>query len=80
MKSSKSKNQVVHEQKFKDILSSTCQANSENRVLNLESKVLGLILTMGNIFHWIFLFSHSIASDANIGVISNVVCLWKTQL
>ena len=56
-KSSKSKNQVVHEQKFKDLLSNTCQISSERRVLDLESEVmrdLGSILTGGNIFHWIF--------------------------
>ena len=34
-----SKNQVVHEQKLKDPLSSTCQINPERRVLDLESKV-----------------------------------------
>ena len=38
-KSSKSKNQVVHEQKFKDLLSSTCQVSSERGVLDLESEV-----------------------------------------
>ena len=39
-KSSKSKNQVVHEPKFKDILSSTCLTSSERRrVLDLESEV-----------------------------------------
>ena len=38
-KSSKSKNQVVHEQKFKDPLSSTCQTSPERIVLDLESKV-----------------------------------------
>ena len=36
----KSKNQVVHEQKFKDPLSSTCQISPERRVLHLESEVL----------------------------------------
>ena len=34
---SKSKIQVVHEQKFKDPLSSTCQISPERRVLDLES-------------------------------------------
>ena len=38
-KSSMSKNQVVHKQKFKDLLSSTCQISSERRVLDLESEV-----------------------------------------
>ena len=36
---SKSKNQVMHEQKFKDTLSSTCPLSSKRRVLNLESEV-----------------------------------------
>ena len=81
-KSSKSKNQVVHEQKFKDLLSSTCQVGVETRVLDLESGVmrgLGSIPTGGNIFHQLF-FSHSEASDANIGIIANVVCLWKPRV
>ena len=37
--SSKFKNQVVHEQKFKDLLRSTCQVSRERIVLNLESEV-----------------------------------------
>ena len=58
---------MVYEQKFKD-LSSTCQINSERGVLDLESEVQGFKLTGGNI-----LFSHSRASDANIGIIANFV-------
>ena len=34
-----SKNQVAHEQKFKDLLSSTCLTSSERIVLDLESEV-----------------------------------------
>ena len=34
-----SKNQVMHEQKFKDPLSSTCPLSSERSVLDLESEV-----------------------------------------
>ena len=42
-------------------------------MLDLESWASGSILTGGNIlFH--FLFSCSKASDANIGIIANVVC------
>ena len=37
--SSKSKNQVVYEQKFKDLLSSTCQVSPEKIELDLESGV-----------------------------------------
>ena len=39
IKSSKSKHQVVHEQKFKDLLSSTCQVSEERSMLDLESEV-----------------------------------------
>ena len=38
-KSSKSKHQVVHEQKFKDLLSSICQVSVERSMLDLESEV-----------------------------------------
>ena len=48
-KSSKSINQVVHEQRFKDPLSSTCQVSSERRVIDLESEVKDSMLTGGNI-------------------------------
>ena len=42
-------------------------------MLDLKSWDSGSILTGGNIlFHF---FSHSKASDANIGIIANVVCL-----
>ena len=74
--SSESKYQVVHEQKFKELLSSTCQVSPERRVLDLEPEVMigpGSILTGGNIFYWIILFSHSKASDDNIGIIANFV-------
>ena len=81
LKSSKSKYQVVHEQKFKDLLNSTCQVSVERIVLDLESEVMrgpGSIPTGGNILSLDF-FSHSEASDANIGIIANVVCLWKPR-
>ena len=38
-KSSKSKNQMVHEEKFKDLLSNTFQISMERRVIDLESEV-----------------------------------------
>ena len=53
LKSSKSKYQVVHEQKFKDLLSSTCQVSVEKIVLDLELEAMrgpGPIPTRGNIF------------------------------
>ena len=40
VESSKSKYQVTHEQKFKDLLSSTCQVSSERRVLDLEAETM----------------------------------------
>ena len=42
LKSSKSKHQVVHEQKFKDLLSRICQVIVERIVLDLESEALQL--------------------------------------
>ena len=50
LKSSKSKYQVVHEQKFKYLLSSTRQVSVERIVLDLESEImrgLGSIPTGG---------------------------------
>ena len=38
-KSYKSKNQMEHEEKFKDPLKSTCQISSGRRVLDLESDI-----------------------------------------
>ena len=76
LKSSKSKHQVVHEQKFKDLLSSTCQVSVERIVLDLESKAAWVLFRPGVTFcHWIF--SRSKASDVNI---ANFVNLRKTQL
>ena len=43
----------MHEQKFKDTLSSTCQISPERIVMDLESEVMrgpGSIPTGGNIF------------------------------
>ena len=62
---------MVHEQKFKDLLSSTCLTSSERRMLDLESEVMRgpvSILTGGNILSLEFLFSRSKASDANIDI------------
>ena len=56
--SSKSKNQVVHEMKLKDLLSSTYQDSVEMRVLDFKSQAMrgpGPIPTRGNILS---LFSH----------------------
>ena len=67
---------MVHEQKFKDLLSSTCQVSVERRVLDLESEAmrgLGSIPTGGKILSLEFLFSHSKAFGANIGIIANFV-------
>ena len=48
-KSSKSKHQVVHEQKFKDLLSSTCQVSVERSMLDLGSQVQWFNTHWGNI-------------------------------
>ena len=63
---------MVHEQKFKDLLSSKCQVSPERIVLDMESEFMigpGSIPTGDNFFTG-FLFSHSKASDANIGIIN----------
>ena len=74
----KFKYQVVHEQKFKDLLSSICQVSVESRVLDLESEAPGSIPTGGNILSLaFFLFSRSKDENANIGI---SVRLWKTLL
>ena len=52
LKSSKSKYQVVLDQKFKDLLSSKCQVSVQRIVLDLESEVMrgpGSIPTEGSI-------------------------------
>ena len=62
-----SKNQVVHEQKFKDLLSSTCLTSSERRLMDLESEVKKR--PRGNIFAaGFFLFSCIKDENANIGI------------
>ena len=48
-------------------LSGTCQVSPERRVLDMGS-IPGSIPRGGSIFHWIFLFSRSKDSDANIGI------------
>ena len=49
-KSPKSKHQVVHEQKFKDLLSSTCQVSVERSMLDLGSEVQWFNTHWDNIF------------------------------
>ena len=72
-KSFNSKNQVVHGQKFKDLLSSTCKIRPEEEcwTLNQRSRVqysLGVTFCYSNL-----VFSHGKASDANIDIIPNFV-------
>ena len=67
----------MHEQKFKDLLSNTCQVSVERIVLDLESEGPGSIPTGRNILSLDF-FSRSKASDANIAIIANFVNLQKT--
>ena len=72
-KSSKSKHQVVHEQKFKGLLSSSCQVSVERSMLDLESEVQWFNTHWGNILLLEIFFLHSKASDTNIGIIANFV-------
>ena len=61
--SSKSKNQVVHEQKFKDLLSSTCLTSSERRLLDLESEIMRGLVSIpiqGNILSLDFFCFHAV--------------------
>ena len=60
---------------FKDLLSSTCQVSVGRTKLDFETKASGFIPTWGNILLLDFLFSRSKTSDANIGIIANVVYL-----
>ena len=46
-KSSKSKHQVVHEQKFNDFLSSTCQVSVDRMVSDLRSAAAWVLLPLG---------------------------------
>ena len=55
LKSSKLKHQLVHEQKFRDLLSSTCQVSVERIVLDLKSEAAWVLFPLGVTFcHWIF--------------------------
>ena len=65
---SKSKNQMVHEQKFKDPLNSTCQISPERIVLDLESGVRGLCsIPLGVTFFKIYNRNlHNIANSDRI--------------
>ena len=71
--SSSFKNQVVIEQKFKDLISSKCPVSVERRVLDLESKVMRGLGSIPKILLLDLLFSHSKASDVNVGIIANFV-------
>ena len=60
---------MVHEQKFKDPLSSTCQVSIERRVLDLESeamKGLGSIPIESNIFSLDFFCFHAVKTKMAI--------------
>ena len=81
-KSSKSKYQMVHEQKFKDLLSSTCHVSVESIVLDLESEAMRnprSIPTGENILSLDFfhLVKHLMSIFALLLISSN---LWKTRL
>ena len=57
-KSSKSKHQVVHEQKFKDFPSSKCPVSVERSMLDLETWASGSIPTEVTFCYWkLFVFT-----------------------
>ena len=67
---------MVHEQKFKDLLSSTCQVSVERIVLDLESEVvrgLGSIPTRGNILSLDFF--HIVKPPMPILAILPILCV-----
>ena len=69
----------MHEQKIKDLLSSTCQVSSESVGLGIRST--GVQYSLGvTLCYWIFLFSRGKASGANIGIVANFVQFVKTLL
>ena len=47
---------------------------------DLNQRSRSLILTGVTFCHWNFLFSCSKVSDANTGIITNVMCLWNTRM
>ena len=71
----KSTNQVVHEQMFNDSLSGICTISSEGTWNQRLRKGLGSIPPRDNILLLEFFFSLSKASDVNIDITVNVVCL-----
>ena len=76
LKSSKSNYQVVHEQKFKDLLSSTCQVSVQRIMLDLESEVvkgLGSIPTGGNIL--LLDFFHVVKPSMPILALLPMLCI-----
>ena len=72
-KSSKSKNHVVHEHKFKDLLSNVVKIVQKGECWTWNQRSSGSILTGVTFCYWNILFSHSTASDANILIIAKFV-------
>ena len=68
---------MVHEQKFKDLLSSKCQASVEIIVFDLESEAAWVLFPPGVTFLPLNFFSRSKASDVSI---ANIVNLRKSRL
>ena len=70
----------MHEQKFKDHLSSTRQVSPERVVLDLESEVMkgpGSIPTGGKFFHWIFFSFHVVKPLLLILTLLPFLCISK---
>ena len=72
---------MVHEQKFKDLLSRTCQVSVGGIVLDLESEAMkdpGSIPTGGNILSLDFFHKVRPLMPIFIAIIANFVYLRKT--
>ena len=59
------------------VLQANAQLAQQDKCWTLIQRSRGSIPTGDNILFCIFLFSCSKASNANIAIIVNVVCLWK---
>ena len=70
----------MHEQKFKDLLSSTCQDRVERIVLDLESEAAWLLFPPGVTFYHRIFFHVVKPLMSNIVIIANFVTLQKNSI
>ena len=69
-----------NKRQFKDIPSSTCLDSSERKTLDLDGWGPRFNAHSGNILLLDFLTLHGKVSDANIAIIANFACSWKTRV